>query len=91
MAQPLSRKVALQLPDNGAGGKCTELDAPINIEPIDRFDQAYGGHLNQVFVRFAPIGEPAGKLMSETEMLFDELVAETLVTALGILQERRPN
>ena len=53
----LVSEVALQLTQNGPGGEGTELEATIRVEPVDGVDQCHRGHLNQVIVRFAPVGE----------------------------------
>jgi hypothetical protein len=64
--------VPLELADDGGRGVGRELDLPVGIEAVDGLDQADGGDLDQVVQRFTPAGEPAGQVLDQPQVPFDQ-------------------
>ena len=84
---PLVAEVALQLAHDRRGGVGGELEAPLGVEPVDRLEQAEGGHLHEVVEGLAPVGEPAGEVLGQAHVGGDQLVAQGTVARLGVLLE----
>ena len=85
-AQPLSRKCRLISPTIVGRGVRRELDPALEVEAVDRLDQADRADLDEVVERLAAAGEPAGEVLDEGQVQPDQLVARRLV--LGAVGHR---
>jgi hypothetical protein len=72
----LVAEVALDLTHDRRGRIRRELDAALEIEAIDRLDEADRPDLNKVVERLAAVGELDGQIAHEVEVGDHELVAK---------------
>ena len=79
-------EVPLDLADDRRGGVRGELDAAVEVEAVDRLDQADRADLDEVVERLAAAGEPAGEVLDERQVQPDQLVPRRLV--LGAVGHR---
>ena len=71
----LVAEVPLDLADDRRGRVGGELDAALDVEAVDRLDQADGADLDEVVERLAPAGEPPGEVLDERQVEADQLLA----------------
>ena len=71
----LVSKVALELADHVGHGERGEFTDLIRIEPFDRLHERQTRDLVEIVVWLTPIGESAGQVVSETQMVLDDRVA----------------
>ena len=71
----LVAEVALDLADDRRGGVGRELDAALEVEAVDRLDQADRADLDEVVVGLAAVAEPAGQVLDQGQVQLDQRVA----------------
>jgi hypothetical protein len=71
----LVAEVALYLAENGRCGVGGQLHSPVEVEPIDRLDEADTADLDQVLYRLATGGEPARKTSHQRQIAGDEFLS----------------
>src|ERR687891_352117 len=71
----LVAEVALDLPDDVRRRIGRELDAAVDVEAVDRLDEADAADLHQVLELLAPVRVPAGERAHERQVLLDQALA----------------
>ena len=71
--------MAFQLTDNAFDRKRAETDTSFGIESVNCFDEGQRADLNEVVVWFTPIGEAPSKLMRQSKVRRDDLVAQARI------------
>src|SRR5581483_6813140 len=72
----LVAEIALDLADDRRRRVRRELHAALEIEAVDRLEQADGADLDQVVERFAAVGELDGEIAHQVEVRDDQLVPQ---------------
>src|SRR5215471_11572780 len=72
----LVAEVTLDLAHDGGCRVGGELHPPLEVEPVDRFDQADGGDLGQVVQPFAPVAEPPSQVFDQRKVQLDQFAAD---------------
>ena len=78
----LIAEIALDLADDRRRRVGRELDAALEIEAVDRFEQPDRADLDQIVERFAAIGELDRQVARQVEVRDDEFAAQPLVLGL---------
>ena len=86
----LVAEVALQLADDRRSGERRELEAAFGLEALDRLDEAERCDLDEVVERDAPVGEPPGEMLGETQVGLDQLVANGPLAGAAVVDETFP-
>jgi hypothetical protein len=82
--------VPLELAKDRPRGKGREFDATIGVEPVDGLHDSDRRDLHQVVQWLTSVGEPPGQMLSQTKVLSDQLVAQTLIPGRRELHELFP-
>ena len=77
----LVAEIALDLADDRRRRVRRELDAALEIEAVDRLEQADRSDLDQIVERLAAVGELDREIAHEIEVRDDEFVAQPLVSS----------
>ena len=76
----LVAEVPLDLADDGRCRVRRELDAAVEVEPVDRLDQSDRCDLDQVVKRLAAVAKPPCEVLDERQVHLDQRVANLPVT-----------
>ena len=80
----------LDLADDGRHRERGELDAPAQFETVDRLDEADGADLDDVLHGFAAGAEPGGSELHQSQVEFDQGVADVRVFVRAFLKGFEP-
>ena len=84
----LVAEVALDLADDVRRRVRRQLDAAVDVEAVDRLDQADAADLDEVVELLAPVGVAAGERADEREVLLDQLLARGEVALLVVAAQQ---
>src|ERR1700722_15135717 len=65
-------KVALEFANHVRNGKGVELDRPVRIESLDRFQERQASNLVEIVVRLASVGKSSSQVFGQAQMLFHD-------------------
>src|SRR5262249_46020671 len=69
-------EMTLDLADDRGRGVGRELHPPLQVEPVDGFDQADRGDLGEIVQPFTPVAEPPGQVLHQRQVQLDKLAAD---------------
>ena len=76
--------MALELADDRRARVGGELHLPVDVEAVDRLDEPYGRHLNEVFDRLSTAGEAPGEMLGQSPVLVDQLLTRPRVLPAAV-------
>ena len=85
----LVAEVALDLADDVRGRVGRQLDAAVDVEAVDRLDQADAADLDEIVELLAAVGVAPGERADEREVLLDQLLARGEVALLVVAAQQR--
>ena len=85
----LVAEVALDLADDVRGRVGGQLDAAVDVEAVDRLDQADAADLDEIVELLAAVGVAPRQRADEREVLLDQLLARGEVAVLVVAAQQR--
>ena len=84
-------EVALDLSCDRRDREGAEVDAALDVEPVDRLDQPDRSYLDEVLVQLASVAVPPGQALDERHVLLDDAIPCVAVPRLVVFAKERPD